>query len=254
MTVGFQTKLLTNQGGRRNNQDYAGFTRQGDFSCWVLADGLGGHAGGETASRLAVEAALAAFKNYPGLEEEHITRWLQAAQEAVLAGQAREPSVATMRTTLVIMVAGQNHARWAHIGDSRLYMFRGGRIIYQTRDHSVSQALADSGQIELSDIRNHEDRSRLLRTLGNEGDFRPVILAEPLELNKGDAFMICSDGFWEYILEDEMEAGLLKAASPGEWLEGLEGLLRGRVSSSNDNYTALAIISEGSLPNTWRLG
>lgn len=252
--MGFQTRQLTNKGGRRNNQDYAGYAEESGFTCWAVADGLGGHAGGETASRLAVEKVLAEFKAHPGMDEEHMSRWLSAAQNAVLAGQAEDPSIASMRTTLVVLVADSHRARWAHIGDSRLYMFRAGRIIYQTRDHSVSQALADSGQIEAAEIRHHEDRSRLLRTLGNDGDFRPVILAEPLDLKNGDAFLLCSDGFWEYILEEEMESGLLAASGPGEWLQDLEALLQQRVDNANDNYTAVAVINIDNLPNTWRLG
>ncbi len=263
----YTTKILSHQGGRHNNQDYADNATTGKYSCWVVADGLGGHAGGEIASRLAVDTVLKAFAEDPGLEEERIAKWLVRAQEAVTLKQSEEPLLSSMRTTLVLLAADDHAARWAHVGDSRLYMFRSGQLVFQTRDHSVSQALADSGQIKPSEIRFHEDRSRLLRTLGNDNDFRPVINNELQEIQADDAFLLCTDGFWEYVLETEMETDWSAAPRPEQWLERMEKRLLSKVDGDNDNYTVLAVLcSQGKTPDkgqskvkvqepatTWRL-
>lgn len=225
------------------NEDYVGHRETGGLGCWVLADGAGGHHGGEEASRLAVEAVLAEFMRAPELSTAALGRYLAAAQAALLARQAAEPVLAAMRTTLVVLLAGEGSAVWAHIGDSRLYHLRGGRICYQTTDHSVPQALVAAGELRQEEVRHHADRSRLLRAVGKDRDFRPTIVDTPLTLQAGDIFLLCSDGFWEYLLEMELATELALVSAPSDWLAALESRLLARTQGGHDNYSAVAVFT-----------
>jgi PPM family protein phosphatase len=237
------TELISRVGGRPENQDHAAFRQAGDATCWVVADGLGGHRGGETASRTAVEAILASFERAPQINQQALERHLKAAQSAVIEAQSRQSELATMRTTIVILLANANEAEWAHMGDSRLYCFQNGVIAAQTVDHSVVQAMVDARQITRDQMRHHEDRNRLLRCLGNpESDFRPTILPQPQPLAPDSAFMLCSDGFWENVLETEMLVDLAKASGPHAWLTLMEDRLLERANEGDDNYTAVTMM------------
>src|SRR5258708_36308206 len=123
--------------------------------CWAVADGLGGHRGGDLASRTAVEAALANYQTNPEPSKEALATHLGSASRAVVDFQ-NEPGLAAMRTTLVLLVTHGESAIWAHVGDSRLYHFRSGKTAKRTKDHSVPQRLADAGEIREDQIRLHE--------------------------------------------------------------------------------------------------
>jgi len=224
-------------GGRTVNQDYCASHILGDFSCFALADGLGGHPDGDTASKAAVEAILARFAHAPGLSPDTLRECLLAGQNSVLEAQKH----IDMRTTAVALVIGKKGALWGHVGDSRLYFFRRGAIFMQTEDHSVPQAMVNAGALHSRQIRGHEDRNRLLRSLGKEEDFRPTILSNPHGLREGDAFLLCSDGFWEYVTETEMEIEIAKSDTPEKWLNGMERRILTKAEPEHDNYSAIAV-------------
>ena len=240
----FITATMSKTGGRKQNQDYCCYSIKDQASCWVLADGLGGHRGGEIASKLASDKILESFEVNPEISSSALTKYLETAQAAVIKRQKEEPMFFSMRTTIVVLIADLQSAMWAHIGDSRLYHFRSGRIIFQTKDHSVPQAMADAGDIAPEEIRLHEDRNRLLRALGKEGDLRPVIKEEPVPLQNGDAFLLCTDGFWEYVTETEMEVDIARSNNPDEWLEKMELRIQERAKEGHDNYSAIAVFVE----------
>jgi serine/threonine protein phosphatase PrpC len=247
----FDTAMLTSSGGREDNEDYCGYHMKDDGiqGCWALADGLGGHMGGALASRAAVEAVLANYETNPALSGEALAAHLEAANLAVQQKQQNEPNLASMRTTLVILVTSGESALWAHVGDSRLYHFRSGKVTKRTQDHSVPQRLADAGEITEDQIRFHEDRNRLLRSLGAKADPGGTILKAPVEIQSGDAFLLCSDGFWEWVTESEMEEDLAEVEQAEErptsaaWLSAMEARLTARATPENDNYSAVAVIA-----------
>jgi serine/threonine protein phosphatase PrpC len=244
----FETGRIDNVGGRTSNQDYAGFVilEQEKAACWVVADGLGGHLGGETASKTAVEVILAAFKQNPGCSTEAVTQYLLAAQNELLRIQGQNPRLSQMRTTVVILVTDFERAIWGHIGDSRLYRLEDGKIRFQTRDHSVPQSMAAAGDIATDQVRHHEDRNRLLRSMGQPESFRPEIFEKKESLYDGDVFLLCTDGFWEYVEEPEMEIDFAKAKNSTEWLYKMEGRILKRAEGEFDNYTAIAVYCHSS--------
>ena len=231
---------LSKPGGRPVNQDSTAFVVARGMGCWVLADGLGGHAAGEVASRAAVDAVVEAFNNTLGISGNALRHYVSAAQRAVHEQQRLRHDLSPMKTTITVLVASDGFARWVHVGDSRLYAFRDGQVLSQTDDHSVPQALVAAGEIRQEDIRTHPERNRILRALGKRGEPQPDV-GEPLYIGSGDAFLLCSDGFWEYVLEAEMETDLQTAKNPDEWIGSMERRLLERVPPDNDNYSALAI-------------
>jgi PPM family protein phosphatase len=238
----FATDRITRVGGRQHNEDACGDLWLGNAGCWVVADGLGGHRGGETASSLAVQAVLASFQSSQEFSTAALLQHLEAAQEAILKVQKEQPSLEGMRTTIVVLITDSRQALWAHVGDSRLYCLTAGRIAFCTKDHSVVQAMVSAGELSPREMRHHEDRNRLLRCLGNsDGDLRPEFLAQGRALYKGTTFLLCTDGFWENVSEAEMEIDLAKADRPRDWLGKMETRLLERTTEDSDNYTAIAI-------------
>jgi serine/threonine protein phosphatase PrpC len=241
MSAHFACHGVSQPGGRSNNEDFMLWDERDGVLCAVVADGLGGHAGGAEAAKIACEAAIASFLANPAVTPEAVQDHIRAADNRIREEQRIRPALASMRSTLVMLVASATQAIWGHVGDSRLYQLSSGRIVSQTKDHSMPQHLVDLGEIDPAVIRHHEDRPRLLRALGEEEAVRFAILTEPAILKSGDAFLLCSDGFWENVLEIEMELDFAKSHSPLEWFSFMEGRLRERADAGHDNYTAVAI-------------
>lgn len=238
----WQTSTISRAGGREVNQDAVGCRTSAGFLCCALADGLGGHGGGELAAQVALATMLDTFERHADCSTEALSAYLSAANDAIVAAQGAHPMQSQMRTTAVLLIASGQHALWAHIGDSRLYLFRDGSVASRTKDHSVPQAMVAAGELRESDIRFHEDRSKLFRSLGTSGAWEPSVEQNPLELRSGDAFLLASDGFWEHVYEREMEAELAKSEGPEAWLQGMVERLRRRAAPDCDNYSAVAVL------------
>ena len=171
------------------------------------------------------------------MDREKLVERIQLANRKVLDLQT---PVCSMKTTVVTLMVEQDRAIWAHVGDSRLYHFLNKKLVFQTRDHSVAQIGVMLGEITVDQIRFHEDRNRVLRALGQGDDLKVECKEQALEAGS-HAFLLCSDGFWEYVLEPEMEADLAEAADPEDWLERMRRRLAARVPADNDNNTAAAV-------------
>jgi serine/threonine protein phosphatase PrpC len=237
----FETATLSAPGGRVDNEDFVGYCMVESSGCWALADGLGGHLGGEVAARLAVDAALASFNEDPSIQDAALNAHMVRANRAVMERQAAEAQLAHMRTTIVMLIASPEAAFWSHAGDSRLYWFRGGKIQEQTLDDSVPQRLVDAGEISAGQIRFHEDRSRLLNSLGAR---EPVVASNrtmPGAPKISDAFLLASDGFWECVTEPEMENDLTATPNSQEWIQTMEERVKQRALPEHDNYSAIAV-------------
>ncbi len=236
---------LSNPGGRKVNEDACkSLLISESQGCWVVADGLGGHGGGDVASKIAVESIIDAYKRTPEFSAARLHTMLALAHQAIVQGQQDTDRISSMRSTVVVLMLQDAQAWWAHVGDSRLYHFSKGVKAHQTRDHSVPQVMVDAGDIAYDDIRHHEDRNRLTRSLGNNGKLRTTIPDRPLEIGEGDAFLLCTDGFWEFVTEAEMEATFANSASPIDWLTQMEVILIRKAPPNHDNYTATAIFVE----------
>ncbi|MCD8370327.1 MAG: protein phosphatase 2C domain-containing protein [Clostridiales bacterium] len=233
--------LFSDPGDRENNEDNVGMYQNEQEYCFVLADGLGGHGKGELASQLAVESAIMCFAELGG-GEESLGRAFQSAQDAIIKKQREDRSARDMKTTLVVLYVEEGQVRWGHIGDSRLYWFENGKLAGRTLDHSVPQMLVAAGQIREKQIRNHPDRNRLLRVLGADWDDPRYQIEPPKERTGKQAFLLCTDGFWELIDEKKMMHCLKRAKDPEDWVRQMAAIVRknGR-NRDMDNFSAVAV-------------
>lgn len=238
----FDAAGISKAGGKKVNEDSYAIFNQPPWACFVVADGLGGHGAGDVASQAAIQAIQSLFKSRPGMSDELVSSYINSAQSEVLRLQKSNPKYRAMRTTVILLVSDGQQARWAHVGDSRLYFFRNGVLSDYTLDQSVPQALVRAGEIPYEQIRFHEDRNRLLQALGSENPPRIELASQPVALGRGDAFLLCSDGFWEWVLEEEMQQDLHKAGSSGKWLELMHKRLLKAAKPGNDNYSAVAVM------------
>jgi serine/threonine protein phosphatase PrpC len=235
---------ISHPAGRKVNEDASSnLMISAEQGCWVVADGLGGHGGGDVASQVVVGTIAEAYRSGPEFSSAYLGKLMEIAQQAMLLRQQADYCLSAMGSTAVVLLLDDAKALWAHIGDSRLYHFANGRIVFQTKDHSVPQAMVDAGDIGYDDIRHHEDRNRLTRSLGHNGKIRPTILDYPAGIAEGDAFLLCTDGFWEFVTESEMEATLAKSNVPEIWLAEMEYILLRSAPAGHDNYTAAAIFA-----------
>lgn len=234
---------LSSAGGREENQDAQGEIQLPDKTqLYVVADGLGGHGGGAVASAIAVQHILTHAPTNFTFTPEGLDHLKEGAHQAIKQEQIRNTKLERMRTTLVILAIRQQHALWLHCGDARLYHFRGDQILSQTRDHSVPQMLVSSGDIPAEEIRHHPDRNRVLRALGGDAnEAKAAIQKTPVPLQPGDHFLLCTDGFWDWVLETEMQQTLKQNGIPNVWLQTMEKILLARAHGEFDNYTAQAI-------------
>jgi PPM family protein phosphatase len=241
MQLAFGT--LSRTGGRERNEDACGYWTNERGSCFVVCDGAGGHKGGALASEVAVRAVLTEFARDPRFDRERMVEVLAHAEIALHDAKLQHADLPNMSATVAMLVidSGQDFAFWGQLGDTRVYLFRRGRAHLLTQDHSVAQSLVDAGYAEDRDTRKHPQRSVLYAALGMEGGASPNIPEHALSIEDGDAFLICSDGFWEPIFEQDMEQSLARADGPEQWLVSMAHKVAEKSTSNHDNYTGLAV-------------
>ncbi|MFO1338182.1 MAG: PP2C family serine/threonine-protein phosphatase [Burkholderiaceae bacterium] len=237
----FSVYQVSRKGGREKNEDRMGYCYTRDSGLFALADGMGGHPEGEVASQLALQTLAGAFQREakPNLKSP-----LRFLQDAILAGHhqllryaTEKGLVDTPRTTVVACVLQGRAAFWAHCGDSRLYLVRGGKLIARTRDHSYTELQQTLSQVVPIDAKFN--RSVLFTCLGSPG--KPVVdTVGPVTLQTGDRLIVCSDGLWSQLNDDEIVDLLATRSLSDAVPEMVERALRNG-GSHGDNVTVLAV-------------
>ncbi len=235
--------VYTNIGDCSVNEDFAD-AYEGKISAYIFADGLGGHGGGDIASHLVVEEVKKLIAEEDTLSVDLLDRCFMTAQEKLLEKQKELKREGALKTTLIVFLTDGKTAIWGHIGDSRLYHCRKGKIKSRTLDHSVPQMLVKLKQIKEKDIRHHEERNVLLKVMGiHRAESKMYeIDCNGIKLKKGDSFALCSDGFWEWV-EDAQIAKTICAnlsASDIATTLGDEAYSNG-MGTDRDNITVLII-------------
>lgn len=235
------TAKVCDVGGRDRNEDSVTENLLRDGGCFAVADGLGGHTGGDIASACVTEALREAFYKYKPRGSDGLRELFSAAQDKLLK-KAEAEGKKGMRTTMAALIIYGNTAVWGHIGDSRLYHFRDGSAAHVTADHSVAYMSYLSGEISYDGIKDSPDQNRLIRCMGTPEKFKPDI-AEPISIEPGDAFLLCTDGFWENISKEEIESSLKKSATASRWLAKMVRTVKKNIKNIQgcDNYSAITV-------------
>ncbi len=227
--------FYSSKGGRVVNQDSLRVLKSGSRVLIVAADGMGGAAGGEVASEAAVRSVAESLSGFPVSADLLYDAVIRANQDVLQCAQDRSP-----RTTLSVLWFDREQALAANVGDTRIYQFRSGGIRFQSVDHTVAQMSVMAGELTKKDIRRSRERFQLIQALGSEDGLRVDL--QDLDILEGDAFLICTDGFWEYVVEEEMIFDLSRSGDTQQWLELMKARVRERLPERADNHSAAAIM------------
>ncbi len=214
---------------RSANQDSFYIDKSGKWA--VVADGMGGHNGGEIASAMAVEEIKKSISQGVGLTEA-----ISNANTAVYKKSRENPELLGMGTTIVLCQVLSDRINIAHVGDSRAYLFRQGKLQKLTKDHSIVQQLIDSGTITEEQAKYHPQRNLITRAVGTENTIVSDTVTQ--EIEEGDSILICSDGLSSYVEESEITS-ILKTGKSSEIILNL--IDAANKAGGKDNVTAVLI-------------
>ena len=240
------TAHITAIGDRLSNQDAIACASEDDLSCFVIADGTGGHEGGEIAAHLVTAGIIEKFRQEASFSTRALRSYINWAIKHVAIRQTQDTKLREMSTTIAtVLIDHSNHdALFAHLGDTRIYLFRDGKILSISKDHSLAQRLVDAGAADYAKIRLHPQRSVLFAAIGVQGDTDPEVSHEAIALQDADALILCSDGFWEWVQDHEMELCLTSTQSSQAWLEKMTTIAENNIgdkANKRDNFSAFAI-------------
>ena len=234
---------LSKQGGRSYNEDVHGQWHDDRYVACLVADGAGGHGGGDVAAAIARRSVLEGFASAPGLEAAPLRTLLQQANRDIVARQAEGGRLAAMRSTLVVAAIDllDNQLVWAHTGDSRAYLFRDGAQVARTTDHSLVQQMVVGGMLDAEGARLHPQRNVLLSALGSVDEPPDIEVSAPFALVPGDVLLLCSDGVWELLGDAGLLALLRASRNASQWIEEIDRQVAASAKPGHDNYTAVAM-------------
>jgi protein phosphatase len=222
---------------RKINQDSFGTAKNDWGEIFIVADGMGGHKGGEVASKITVDHMCNAFKtaSKDTSPAVFLDRSINGANDAVLTKAKEGPDFEGMGTTIVAVIIKDNDAHIAHVGDSRLYLIRNGQAFFKTKDHSFVQDLVEQGLINEAEAETHPKKNRILQAIGT-GSIKPDITTK--KLYKNDHILLCSDGLSGEVQETEI-IDKLNSSDPMVACKELVDLANER--GGPDNITVIAI-------------
>ena len=223
------------QGMRDENQDRTGAELDDRKACFLVCDGVAGLPGGDLAAQLVRDTLLTQLQHSDIFTPDSTRAAIEHCQQVLVEAQGNNPNFSRMSTTLAALFIDREKqlAWWAHAGDSRVYHFRHGVLNQVTRDHSLAQQLREAG------YENTGINSNLLYNALGVEPARPATFSEVITLTDGDAFLVCSDGFWLNLTTHEMELALRMVNACEEWLTLMEQAVNRSVKS--DNLSALAV-------------
>lgn len=203
----FSISQSSRQGGRKYNQDRVAYSYSKEALLMVLADGMGGHFHGEVAAQISVQMVTELFQKHakPALKDPlaFLNHALHSSHKAIASYADKHGLLESPRTTCVACIVQNSVATWAHVGDSRLYFFRGPKLVARTQDHSKVQQLYEQGKITEAEMLTHPERNKIYNCLG--GILPPEVeLSRRVPIQTGDTILLCTDGVWGVLSEAEI--------------------------------------------------
>jgi PPM family protein phosphatase len=231
-------------GGRERNEDDLRIGNGPRAHFAVLSDGAGGHRDGGVAADIVVRMVALLLPQALSPSAAALGHALGQANACLTATQETLPPQQRMHATVVALWIdiASGHTFWAHVGDSRLYLVRRGTVHQLTRDHSLVQQLVDAGLLSADDARNHPKRNQLLLAMGSsEVDPARCLATESLIAEDGDAFLLCTDGWWGALDADDIDITLARAGSVEAWLADMAATVAAQGGQGQDNYSAIGV-------------
>ena len=231
------------QGPREYNQDRLAYSYSKDALLLVVADGMGGHRHGEIAAQLAITTMTEAFQRLavPTLSSpaKFLIDHIQQIHDMIDQLTQEREMLEAPRTTIVAAVVQRGMLYCAHVGDSRLYHFRDGHLLYRTEDHSIVQSLYSKGIINKDEMSTHPYRHKVYSCLG--GDIPPKIdLSDRQELAEGDTILLCTDGVWGAVADDQIKQ-IFSGVSITDNINGLLNQAEMVSKEQGDNMSAIGL-------------
>lgn len=228
---------------RANNEDTGMFVRLADEGLrrvkgylLLVADGMGGHLAGEVASQMAAEIVSREYFQHHESIEKSLLRAFQIANQHIFDESRMHVTFRGMGTTCTAVVVQNQQLYYAHVGDSRAYLFKQGQLIRMTEDHTYVQELLRQGEINEQAAATHPERNVLTQAMGTKADLRIDLGRCILPLDPGDRLLLCSDGLYEYCREDD----LIQILKQGSLLEAAEELVKtAKDRGGHDNITVV---------------
>jgi protein phosphatase len=208
----------------------------------IVADGMGGHAAGDIASRMAVEIIDQLYYAQAGAAPSALERAFREANRMIYKASQSDLRLNGMGTTCTALALRKGLAVCAHIGDSRLYLVRGGAIYLMSEDHSAVMEMVRRGTLSRETARGHADRNIILRALGTRPEAEVAIWREPFPVRDGDCFVLCSDGLSDPVSDEEIKHAVL-SAEPASACDQLIELAKERGGHDNITVGALKLVA-----------
>ena len=230
-------------GDRAHNEDDLRHGRAGSFCYAVLSDGAGGHHGGAIASDMVVRLTTLGLQSATQASPDYLTRLVCDTHAALGEQQAGRRGHERMHATVVALWIDtrREQALWTHVGDSRLYRLRHGQVADVTDDDSVVQRMVHAGFLSRAEARGHPRKNQLLSAMGTAEAVEPNTVAEAVGIADGDAFLLCTDGWWDHFEPHDIETAFASARSPQHWLDLMADDIRRAGARGQDNYSAIAV-------------
>jgi serine/threonine protein phosphatase PrpC len=233
---------------RNENQDRMSRISTALGDAYIVADGMGGHKGGALAAQMTVDALVRtlAAAEQPRADVATAIRqaFIAANTDVHQRAYSGDPETHAMGATGLLLLALRSSVIVAHVGDSRAYLVRDGKLRQLTRDHTRVQRMIDAGMLTEEQAESHPDAGVLERAIGHQRDVE-VEVSEPLELECGDEILLCSDGLTSYVERAQIEAAVSRSNSPAKQVDELISLAL--ASGGYDNVTVQVIRYEGGM-------
>ncbi len=234
---------LTSVGDRDTNQDCMAYNACAEYALFVVADGLGGHAAGDKASKYFCQGVFKQAQQYQkvlqqaenGYVKDVVNAWIDAAIDEMKLFFAGSEEANDAHTTCAMLYLDKQRVVSVHCGDSRIYRLNEQGVLWRTEDHSIVQSQLNEGAISEREMGLHPEQNQLLRTINIHKRHEVEVNVYP-PIEKGETFILCTDGFWEFLKNSElMQLGNLKNSR--ETLLKIAKMMHLRAHGRGDNLT-----------------
>lgn len=230
-----RTKFISEAGSQLLNADYFAFVELDNYACYCIADGIDNDKTKESA-RLVVSAVIDEFIQKPGMGKKHLKKYLMKAHQTLL----HESGTFRLESSVLVIVTDYKKLRYANAGNARMYICRNGKVIVQSKDQSLSQNMAERGDIALDKIEEHEERHNLYCYAGQRGRFKPYV-SNRIKLTDGDVISLMTCGIWENTGIAELLDSIEDAGAPEEVCTNMEEIILRQRLRNIQNYTFVCI-------------